>query len=281
LIMEISVVTPSLNMLPYLKCCAASIADQQGVRAEHIVFDGGSSDGTPDWLVGKPEIISVSENDHGMYDAVNKGLRLAKGEILAYLNCDEQYLPGTLAFVKSFFASHPSIDILFGDFLVIRPDGSLIAFRKTFAPSRTYIYASYLFTFTCTMFFRRRIVDEGFWFDPKLRIAGDAEWLLRVLKGGYRARHCSVYFSVFTDSGKNVSRGKAALAQARGEYCGGMPAWLKYNRYLVNGMRIMKKILHGNYWQVPPLAYDIYTPADASRREHFAKQKKSFRWRNG
>ncbi|MBU4404294.1 MAG: glycosyltransferase [Candidatus Aminicenantes bacterium] len=279
--MEISVVTPSLNMLPYLKCCTASIADQQGAAVEHIVVDGNSHDGTVSWLAAKPEILSLSEKDKGMYDAVNKGLRLAHGDILAYLNCDEQYLPGTLSFVKSLFAAHPSIDILFGDFLVTRPDGSLIAFRKSFAPRRAYIYASYLYTFTCTMFFRRRIIDGGFWFNPELRIAGDAEWLLRVLKNGFRAGHRGVYFSIFTDSGQNASRGKVALAKARGEYCGGMPAWLKYNRYLVNGVRIMEKILRGNYWQIPPLAYDIYTPADAARRTHFAQQKESFRWRNG
>jgi glycosyltransferase involved in cell wall biosynthesis len=279
--MEISVVTPSLDMLPYLRCCAASIADQQGVKVEHIVVDGGSNDGTVSWLAGRPEIISLSEKDKGMYDAVNKGLRLAKGEILSYLNCDEQYLPGMLALVKNYFSQNQGIDLLFGNFLVTHPDGALVAFRKAFMPRPAYIYASYLYTFTCAMFFRRRIIEEGFWFDPELRIAGDAEWLLRVLKSGYSAKHHPEYFSIFTDTGKNACRGKVAFAKARREYGGGMPALVKRGRYLVNGVRLVEKILHGNYWQTAPLEYDIYTVDDLIRRKHFAPPKKTFRWRNG
>ncbi len=279
--MEISVITPSLNMLPYLMCCAASLADQQGVHAEHIVADGGSTDGTVDWLSGKPEILSMSEKDHGMYDAVNKGLRLAKGEILSYLNCDEQYLPGTLAFVSDFFTANPGIDLLFGDFLVTRPDGSLVAYRKSFAPRPVYIYASYLYTFTCAMFFRRRIVEAGYWFNPQLHIAGDAEWLLRVLQAGYSSCHRSRYFSVFFDTGRNASRGRNALAAARNEYCGSMPAWLKPGRFLVNGARLAEKFLRGNYCQALPLEYDIYVPGTAFERVHFATDRAVFRWRNG
>ena len=90
-----TIVTPSFNMLSYLKLCHRSIADQE-VDCEHVVIDGGSADGTADWLDRHPNIISISEPDDGMYDAVNKGFALAKGEILAYLNCDEQYLPGAL-----------------------------------------------------------------------------------------------------------------------------------------------------------------------------------------
>ncbi|MFA7160641.1 MAG: glycosyltransferase family 2 protein [Kiritimatiellia bacterium] len=277
--MEISVITPSLNMLPYLKCCAASLADQQGVHAEHIVVDGGSTDGTVDWLSAMPEILSMSEKDHGMYDAVNKGLRLAKGEILAYLNCDEQYLPGTLAFVRDFFSGNPGVDILSGDVLVTRPDGSLVAFRKSFAPRPAYIYASYLYTFTCALFFRRRIIDAGFWFDPNLRIAGDTEWLLRVLRAGYNTRHWSRYLSIFMDTGKNASKGENALAAARREYCQGMSAWLKAARLPINGLRLLEKVLRGNYCQSIPLEYDIYPAGFPGQRLHYAAEKIAFRWR--
>jgi glycosyltransferase involved in cell wall biosynthesis len=98
---DISIVTPSYNMLDYLKRCHASIADQEKVSFEHLVIDGASKDGTPEWLRENPDIVSLSEPDNGMYDAINKGFRLAKGRILAYLNCDEQYLPGTLKYVNA------------------------------------------------------------------------------------------------------------------------------------------------------------------------------------
>jgi glycosyltransferase involved in cell wall biosynthesis len=279
--MDFTIVTPSLNMLPFLKCCAASIADQQRVRTEHIVVDAMSNDGTVEWLKQNPHITRISEHDRGMYDALNKGLRLAKCDILAYLNCDEQYLPDTLAFVKHFFACNPAADILFGDFLVTKPEGTLIAYRKAFKPRVSYLFASYLYTFTCTMFFRRRIIDDGFWFNPELRLAGDAEWLLRVLGSGYLARHQPRYFSVFVDSGLNASKGKDALAAARKEYCGAMPAWLHVSRQFFNFLRFMEKTLRGNYWQTSPLEYDIYTMDNLAQRTHFSPQKRTFRWRNG
>ena len=68
--MDFSIVTPSYNMGDYLRKCHASISDQPDVTYEHIVMDGGSTDGTVEWLSAHPEIISKSEKDNGMYDAV-------------------------------------------------------------------------------------------------------------------------------------------------------------------------------------------------------------------
>ena len=69
--------------------------------------DSCSDDGTQDWLPHDPRVKAFIEKDGGMYDAVNRGYRRATGDILAYLNCDEQYLPGALAAVEKFFAAHP------------------------------------------------------------------------------------------------------------------------------------------------------------------------------
>src|SRR3712207_3017954 len=110
---RISIITPSYNMLPYLKHCASSVRDQK-VEHEHIIIDGNSSDGTKKWLEQTDGIQWVSEKDNGMYDALNKGLQLAKGEIVAHLNADEQYLPGTLQFVVDFFDRHPEVDYIVG-----------------------------------------------------------------------------------------------------------------------------------------------------------------------
>jgi glycosyltransferase involved in cell wall biosynthesis len=126
---DVSVVTPSFNMLNYLQRCCASVADQEYVTHEHIVVDGGSTDETPEWLSCQASLISQSQRDNGMYDAVNRGFRLARGEIVSHLNCDEQLLPDTLHFVRRFFREHPEVDVLFGDVLAVRPDGGLIAYR--------------------------------------------------------------------------------------------------------------------------------------------------------
>ena len=111
---DISIVTPSFNMLKYLPLAHASIADQ-GVTVEHIVMDGGSSDGTVDWLKQRPEIDAVSEKDRGMYHALNKAIGRATASIIGHLNCDEQYLPGTLQRVLTYFESHPEVDFVCAD----------------------------------------------------------------------------------------------------------------------------------------------------------------------
>src|SRR5580693_4509125 len=115
--MRFSVVTPSFRQSQWLKLCVASVADQ-GVEVEHIVQDACSDDGTLDWLLTDTRVRAYAEKDAGMYDAVNRGLRRASGEILSYLNCDEQYLPGALSAVGAYFDNHPEVDLLFGNCLV-------------------------------------------------------------------------------------------------------------------------------------------------------------------
>jgi len=100
--MNFSIITPSFRNSRWLKLCIASVADQQDVKWEHIVQDSCSDDGTQDWLPRDPRVKAFIEKDGGMYDAVNRGYRRAAGDILAYLNCDEQYLPGALKTVSDF-----------------------------------------------------------------------------------------------------------------------------------------------------------------------------------
>ena len=136
--MRISIITPSYNMLDYLKRCRASVADQSGVEVEHIVADGGSTDGTVDWLATQGESMRVGEKadsdlipfrffsgkDGGMYDALNKGFDSASGDVVAWLNCDEQYLEGTLALVAERFKSDPGLGLVFGGALLVSPGGA-------------------------------------------------------------------------------------------------------------------------------------------------------------
>ena len=143
--MRFSIVTPSYNMLPYLKLCHGSVMDQRGADVEHIVIDGGSTDGTVEWLQQQRDLIYVIEADEGMYDAINKGICLASADLVAYLNCDEQYLPGALSLVSECFRAQPEADVVYGDTIVIDQSGEFIAYRKAYTPRRSYIQASYLY----------------------------------------------------------------------------------------------------------------------------------------
>lgn len=274
---DISVITPSYNMLPYLERCAASVADQTGGEFEHIVIDGGSGDGSKEWLAKHPRTRSISEKDNGMYDAINKGLKMAKGNILSYLNCDEQYLPGTLAFVTDYFARHPEVDMIFGDLLLIRPDGGLVAYRKGYQPRWFYILTSHLYVLSCTMFFRRRIIEEGFFFNTGYRAAGDAEFVVRVLRSGFNATHIKRYMAAFTMTGKNLSVDPEAIRE-RKQLSAGAPVYIRINKWLLNGTRLIEKFFSGAYFQEKPLEYSVYVEGTDKQRKDFCVNKASFRW---
>src|SRR5438552_9069631 len=104
--LRFSIITPSFLGRQWLPLCIASVADQQGVEVEHIVQDSCSGDGTEELLGNYPSLRAYIEKDEGMYDAVNRRFGRATGEILAYLNCDEQYLPGALKAVRNCFAEN-------------------------------------------------------------------------------------------------------------------------------------------------------------------------------
>ena len=279
-----SIITPSYNMLEYLKKCAASVRDQEGVNFEHIIIDGGSADGTTEWLGQNSQIKSISEKDNGMYDAINKGLRMAGGDIIAYLNCDEQYLPGTLAYVREWFAKHPDVDIIFGDTLLIKPAGSLIAFRKGYRPWWVYMAASHLYLQSCSMFFRRRIIDNGFFFDTRFRVIGDEEFVVRLLRNGYKACHVERFLGAFTMTGKNLSVDERA-AEEKKMAAAKLPRYTRYFKWVINSVRLMEKFISGAYFLPIPLAYEVYTDSNfenaenETQRKSFIVKKASFKWK--
>lgn len=274
---DISVITPSLNMLDYLKRCCASVRDQAGSSHEHIIIDGVSTDGTVEWLKKREDIRCKVEHDRGLYDAVNKGLAQSRGKIISYLNCDEQYLPGTFQFVKEFFERNPAVDILFGDFLVVRPDGALLSYRKAFKPRWFYFSSAHLYLFTCTMFLRRRIVEANFQFDTKYRDVADEEFVVRLLRHGYKAKYVSTYLAAFTFTGKNRSQTSAALDERR-IMRRSVPAWVTLCKYPLIMFRYAEKFLSGAYTEKMPLEYAIYADAAATERKQFSVDSATWRW---
>lgn len=267
-------------MLGYLKRCCASVSDQSSVTFEHIVIDGGSTDGTAEWLGSQRHITGVIQEDNSMYEAINKGLLLAKGKFISYLNSDEQYLPDTLKFVKEYFDLHPETDILFGNLLLVRPNGSLIAYRKAYQPRWFYILTSHLYIFSCTMFMRRRIIDDGFQFDKRLRAVGDQDFVVRLLRHGYRAAYINKYLAAFTMTGKNMSAGQNALLESERIFAEA-PKWVRLLRLPLNMARLTEKLISGAYWQKMPLEYALYDSDDAVKRRTFKVERASFRWRTG
>lgn len=115
----VSVVTPSYNAVQFIEETIRSVQAQDYAPVEHIVMDGGSTDGTVDILRRYPHLQWASDLDRGQSDALNKGFKVARGEILGWLNADDTYSIGTVAAAVAFLQAHPEVSVVYGDCAVI------------------------------------------------------------------------------------------------------------------------------------------------------------------
>lgn len=193
----VSIVTPTMNRRDLLAWTLRSVRSQGYPDLEHIVVDGGSTDGTLELLAEFERthpLRWISEPDSGMYEAINKGLRIANGEILAYLNSDDLYFPWTVEVVVDAFRRHPLADIVFGD--AIRLDelrGDLLPiFTPPFDPRMTAAHGSLV---QPTVFFRSRLVSDIGPFEESLRYVADLDYWLRASRG-HRLHHVEEFLAV-------------------------------------------------------------------------------------
>ncbi len=124
----VSIVTPSYNQAVFLEAAIKSVFDQKYPNLEYLLVDGKSTDGSVEIIKKYADRIAwwISEADRGQADAINKGLQHAHGEIIAWLNSDDIYLPGTLHTIVDFFQDHPQVGLVFGDLLAMDEKGEQI-----------------------------------------------------------------------------------------------------------------------------------------------------------
>ncbi|MBW8864130.1 MAG: glycosyltransferase [Verrucomicrobia bacterium] len=262
--MKFSIITPSFRNSAWLKLCIASVADQSGVEFEHIVQDSCSDDGTQDWLSRDKRVSAFIEKDAGMYDAVNRGYRRATGDILAYLNCDEQYLPGALKAVHDFFEKNPHIEVALAGSIVTDGDGKYICHRHSMVPTASQIWFRFP-VLTSGIFIRRRIIHErGIYFDTKWRDLGDFHWCLALLKNKAPMAVCDTFTSVFADTGENMNLKPNAIRE-KNETAKMIPVWLKLLRPFLIVNHRLRRLWHGHF-ALKPTSYAIYTKACPDRR---------------
>ena len=208
--MKFSVITPLFNGMPELKKCIGSVKSQasNSIAVEHIIQDGESNDSSLEFLKNYSisrnfinpnyKFIMSSEKDKGMYDAINKGWRISNGDILSWLNHDEQYLPGTLNHVSKIFQNDHSIDVVYGNMIVIKKDGTPIAARREIPLRKIYVQNDFLYAISCTIFFRRSLFDEGVLnFNSDYKNAGDLDLMLKILCMNKKIHFENKYFSLF------------------------------------------------------------------------------------
>lgn len=181
--MKITVVTPSYNQGKYIKRTIESVLTQGIEDLEYIVMDGGSTDETVDILKTYGDrIIWKSEKDKGQTDAVNKGIRMASGDIIGWLNSDDIYYPGAIAKVMEVFEKHPEINVVYGNANHIREDDSFIEeyYTEDFNYERL---KDICFICQPSLFFRKEMVDKYGYLDDRLQYCMDYDYWLRLGKG--------------------------------------------------------------------------------------------------
>jgi glycosyltransferase involved in cell wall biosynthesis len=127
--LKLSIVTPTFNSIHTVRETLESVARQDYPHVEHLVMDGGSTDGTFDVVREFPNVRWVSEKDEGHYHAMNKGVKLATGEAIGILNSDDCYCDGILKKIAAALEAHPDWDAVFGDMIFVDGDGDEI-FRR-------------------------------------------------------------------------------------------------------------------------------------------------------
>ena len=312
--MNFVIITPSYNQVEFLKRCIASIADQvtDEIVIHHHVQDGGSSDGTGEFLKNYAGQVGFMESsgyvfsyervsDNGMYDALNKGIEYAlkyspwqdsgsKGDeqqplkpkpqisnsIFAWLNCDEQYLPGSLKKVFDYFKQRPNIDFLYGNTLHVNSAGKFLTYRKNPPLRKLYVRTDHLYIQSASTFFRASIFEEGARFDTSLKAISDCVFIINLLEKKKVARHIHDYLSIFTMTGDNLSIDDVGLKELKCWH-DAAPAFIRLFRPIINGFRYFEKWFVGGYSERFPLEYSIYTD-DMNTRKLFVRSSGSWRF---
>lgn len=179
----VSIVTPSYNQGQFLEETILSVLNQDYPNVEYIVVDGGSTDGSVD-IIRKHEhrlACWVSEPDDGQADAINKGWRLARGEIVAWLNSDDTYVPGAVRTVVQYLQNHPQVDMIYGHMRIMDGSGKAI---RTHKPPVDFDRDSLIdrgdVIAQQTVFLRKHVLDKVGMLDTSLYYSMDVDLFTRI-----------------------------------------------------------------------------------------------------
>lgn len=202
---KISIITPSLNQAEFIEQTISSVLDQGYPNLEYIIIDGGSTDGTVD-LIRKYEshlAYWVSEKDGGQSNAINKGLKRATGDIIAYINSDDYYLNGVFERVANAYRDHPAVDLWHGRCRIVDQYGAKVDERigsikrydeildlwDVWWKRRNFVQPE--------VFWTKRIYDKIGIFREDLHLVMDYEYWLRIFSAGGTAGFIDAEFAAF------------------------------------------------------------------------------------
>ncbi len=196
--LKISIVTPSYNQGKFIEDAIQSVLLQNYPNFEHIIIDNCSTDGTLEILKAYPHLIRVSEPDRGQSDALNKGFKMATGNIIGWLNADDYYLPNCFWIISKFIKNNPKVDIVYGDYRWVDENGKLLKLRRELDFDLFMLkYLHVLYIPTTASFFKSKILQEGNLLDVSYKYAMDYEFFLRLALKEYKFAHTKYFLADF------------------------------------------------------------------------------------
>lgn len=182
--MHLSLITVTFNCCAALEQTILSVQQQNYKNLEYLIVDGGSTDGTLEMVKKYADVITsfVSEPDHGIYDAMNKGLKLATGEYVGFLHADDRFAhPRVLENIR-LAIENIKADVLYGDLQYVSSFEPIKVLRhwKSGAFNRQLIPKGWMPPHP-TVYFKRSLLDQIGDFNTQYKIAADYDWLLRLL----------------------------------------------------------------------------------------------------
>lgn len=216
----VSVVTVCFNAAGKIQTALNSVRSQTWRPLESVVVDGGSSDGTQGIVACYADIAGavVSERDGGIYDAMNKGVGLARGEIIHFLNADDSFVDnGVVEAAVGVFLDDPEIDLVFGD-AVYRTSKAVFLRRFKRVNAHNLLYGDLCHQ---VVFARKKLFERFGRFNLEYRINADYDWLLRVFRGGARVHYLPravVNYDAGGHSAANPALTRAERMRVRHEY---------------------------------------------------------------
>ncbi|MCQ6959863.1 glycosyltransferase family 2 protein [Mucilaginibacter aquariorum] len=208
----LSVITIVYNNARDIERTLLSVLNQTYDAIEYIVVDGASNDGTLEIIKRYESRIAklISEKDKGIYDAMNKGLALATGDYVIFMNSgDEFYAPDTVAKV---FATAPDADIYYGETEMVNDERESLGQRRHIAPAK-FNWRSFKYGMSVShqaIYIKRSLVEP---YDPKYQLSADIDWIIRAAKKAKKIVKVDGYLAKYLVGGMSKAKHKQSLLE--------------------------------------------------------------------
>jgi len=187
---RLSIITASLNAAPQIEAAIDSVASQTYPLIEHVIIDGGSTDGTLQIIERHRDDIGyfVSEPDRGIYNAMNKGIKAATGDVLVFLNADDRLCDDqVVGDVMSVFDAAPDLEVVYGN-LVWDLSGKMVRKKQPSAITRASLAAATILH--QTVFSRKHVFEATDGFSERYKVVSDYDWMMKVfVRDGRKYRY--------------------------------------------------------------------------------------------